>query len=96
MSNPWWYNAGIKNIQKESRQMSTNKHTPGLMAHLTLTGFHAGVVLCGASKETPNTSYVHAEYAPLGNPAFREKVCVTCLQLWESDDDTDTNENEAK
>ncbi len=64
--------------------------------HLTLTGFHAGAVLCGASKGVDNTSYVHAMYAPLGNPEFRSKVCAACLQLWESDDDIDTNESETK
>jgi hypothetical protein len=51
------------------------------IVHLSETGFHAGRRLCLAPKDVSSRS-VHAMYAPLHNPAFRETVCPKCLTVW--------------
>lgn len=54
--------------------------TPQIV-HLSETGVHAGRRLCLAPKDQSSRS-VHAIYAPLHNPAFRETVCQKCLTVW--------------
>jgi hypothetical protein len=51
------------------------------IVHLSETGLHAGRRLCLAPKDDSSRS-VHAMYAPLHNPAFRETVCPKCLTVW--------------
>ena len=46
--------------------------------HLTLTGYYAGVPICLSKVKTPDD--VHAAYAPLDKPEFRETVCQHCLR----------------
>lgn len=60
------------------------------MVHLTLTGYHAGALLCGKPREYDGT-YNHAVYAPLHNPIYRAKVCPDCLMVYalEAYDDAD-------
>lgn len=54
--------------------------------HLTLTGYWAGVTLCGVPR-TADGLYTHAMYAPLANPAWRVKCCPACVASWGYDDD---------
>lgn len=53
----------------------------GQIVHLSETGLHAGRRFCGASRDDGNRS-VHAVYAPLQAPEFRENVCEACLTIW--------------
>jgi hypothetical protein len=51
------------------------------VVHLSETGPHAGRRFCGASRDDGNRS-VHAMYAPLHSPEFRQNVCRACLETW--------------
>ena len=51
------------------------------MIHLTETGINAGRRLC-LSDRRDNHRNVHAAYAPLNNPSFREQCCEHCLKVW--------------
>lgn len=51
------------------------------MIHLTETGVNAGRRLCPTDRSDGAQS-VHAMYAPLENPEFRETVCPECLKVW--------------
>ena len=51
------------------------------MMHLSFTGVDAGVRLCGEPR-TPDTQSVHAVYAPLHKPEFRQTCCPKCLGVW--------------
>ncbi len=59
------------------------------MIHLTMTGYHAGVVICGAKKhEHADDEYVHAMYAPqviLDSP----DLCPVCKSYWDNADNSD-------
>lgn len=59
--------------------------------HLTETGFNAGRRFCTADRADGQRN-VHGAYAPLHNEAFREKVCLDCLNVWanEAYEDGDT------
>lgn len=58
--------------------------------HLTETGFHAGRLLCMASREHDGRN-VHAMHAPLHLDTFRAQCCPDCLKVWacEAYDDGD-------
>ena len=51
------------------------------MIHLTLTGFYAGTLICGAERSADN-QHAHAVMAPLHNPNYRAKVCPQCLKVY--------------
>lgn len=51
------------------------------VVHLSETGVNAGRRLCGASRDDGNRS-VHAMFAPLRAPEFRQNVCEACLATW--------------
>lgn len=51
------------------------------VVHLSETGVNAGRRLCGASRDDGSRS-VHATFAPLHAPEFRENVCEACLTMW--------------
>ena len=53
------------------------------MIHLTHTGFYAGALLCGKTRD--NGEYAHAVYAPLHKPEYRKKVCLDCLRVYARD-----------
>lgn len=50
------------------------------ITHLTLTGYEAGRVLCGAAK-TEDNEYLHAMYAPQ-SVIDSDKCCPKCRRLW--------------
>jgi len=50
------------------------------MTHLTLTGYEAGRVICGAPKTSDN-QYLHAMYAPQSLIDSAE-CCEECRKLW--------------
>lgn len=52
-----------------------------VVVHLTETGANAGRRLCTADR-SDGARNVHAVYAPLQNPTFRDQVCTACLQVW--------------
>ena len=54
---------------------------PRQVVHLSETGLHAGRRFCGAARNDGNRS-VHAIYAPLHAPEFRQAVCDACLSVW--------------
>lgn len=51
------------------------------VVHLSETGVNAGRRFCSASRDDGNRS-VHAMYAPLHAPEFRQNVCEACLSIW--------------
>lgn len=61
------------------------------MIHLTHTGFYAGRLLC--SKPRENGEYVHAVYAPLHKPEYRQIVCLDCLRVYARDAYDETDED---
>lgn len=60
------------------------------MIHLSETGLNAGRRLCFSQ----NGDSVHAMYAPLHNPEFRETVCLDCLRVWANEAYDDADEND--
>lgn len=54
---------------------------PRPVVHLSETGLHAGRRFCGAARDDGNRS-VHAIYAPLHAPEFRQTACEACLTAW--------------
>lgn len=58
------------------------------MTHLTLIGYEAGRVICGAPKVQGNT-YLHAMYAPT-SVIYSDECCPECRKLW--DEAVDVNE----
>lgn len=65
------------------------------MTHLTLTGYYAGRVICGAEKNS-NEQYVHAMYAPIeklrhGAIATWQPLCEACLKEWDSAAEQESN-----
>lgn len=53
------------------------------MIHLTLTGPHAGLPFCGASRldAARGDECHHANGAALERPEYRAKVCGACLDV---------------
>jgi hypothetical protein len=51
------------------------------MRHLTHTGPYAGTILCGISRDG-QSELVHAVYAPLHLPDYRQAVCRECLTVY--------------
>ena len=47
--------------------------------HLTHTGYMAGAILCGASREDSTWDKLHAIYAPLHLKEIRANCCIDCL-----------------
>lgn len=68
------------------------------MTHLTMTGYYAGLPLCGidspldkaAAKERGET-FVHATYAPVAVFAPDSDLCAKCRAEWDAaaDDSND-------
>lgn len=56
--------------------------------HLSETGCFAGRRLCQSNEGES----VHAVYAPLANPDFRDKCCKQCLKVWASEAYVDGDE----
>lgn len=54
------------------------------MIHLTLTGFQAGRIICGAPRK-PENQHVHAQYAVFDKPEILAQYCPDCLALWVAD-----------
>lgn len=51
------------------------------MRHITLTGYHAGVTICGAAKDIEGDTYAHAgEW--LDNPECLAELCPVCARVW--------------
>jgi hypothetical protein len=50
------------------------------LGHLTLTGYYAGMPICGADSKTDNDA--HAVYAPLALPEYRATRCPACLKAY--------------
>jgi hypothetical protein len=67
--------------------MTTNETRDTQRTHLTLTGYYAGRVICGAPK-TDDNQYLHAAYAPIERleansiPGF-SPLCEECKRLWD-------------
>jgi len=57
------------------------------MTHLTLTGYEAGRVICGAPK-VPENKYLHAMYAPT-SVIYSDECCSECRKLWDEAADED-------
>jgi hypothetical protein len=62
-------------------QPITNRASPKQIVHLSEAGVNAGRRLCLVPRDQTSLS-VHAMYAPLDNPSFRENVCEKCLKTW--------------
>ena len=78
-------------LSQENRLLQGHQSQPSkVLVHLSETGVNAGRRLCMAPYDHASRS-VHAMYAPLHNPAFRENVCGECLSVWalEAYDDGD-------
>lgn len=57
------------------------------MTHLTLTGYYAGRVICGAARNESD-QYLHAAYAPIEKLRDEQiagfsKLCPDCLKMWD-------------
>lgn len=59
------------------------------MIHLTMTGYYAGRVLCGARKDNPDDTFAHAMYWHDFN---HPDLCKECKDIWEDDTEDDNNE----
>lgn len=50
------------------------------MTHFTLSGFYAGIPICGAGKDS-DAKYIHI--ALYGRP-IPDDICQVCLDLWDN------------
>jgi len=70
----------MRNLTAQQLHDTRTAQAPQIV-HLSETGVHAGRRLCLAPADESSRS-VHAIYAPLHNPTFRETVCQKCLTVW--------------